>query len=398
MNDDERVQSHQQLMTGQAWRDWCDRLKDVGDSILTEQYPQDPRGRAEGYRFLTRLIVHAVSMEIEAADTQHPRFVRYETPFNQWGGPNPDNIYLRANIDPSATYRVWGNVAGVRQLIVSLNEGDMQLGEFGVFSEHSLDQLDVDADEQLELWISPQPQAKNWLASDPKARLLTVRIYQSDWDGDGAHPIHIERVGNEGAPRPALEPADVTYGLERSARWVEASAAFWNQYTSAGWQHATPNVAAEARPAPGGADNILYGACFWELTDDEALVIECEKPDADYWGFTIHTLPWLESGDFAERQTSLSGHQVHVDRDDRVRVVLSHDDTGTPNWIDTEGRPRGLLVYRWVWARNNPLPTSHVVAARSVREHVPGDHPRVDPSARALRLSQRREAAWNRFL
>jgi hypothetical protein len=386
------------LMSGQAWRDWCDKLKDVGESILAPEYPQDPRGRAEGYRFLTRLMVHAVNMELETADTAFPRFVRYETPTNQWGGPNPDNIYLRANIDAAATYRVWGSVADVRQLIVSLNEGDMQLGEFGVFSEQSLDQFEIGDDALLEFWISPDEQPKNWIRSDPKARLLTVRIYQSDWEQDAAHPLHIERVGGEGIPRPALTPDDVARGLERSAKWVEASASFWNTYTSAGWDRATPNVAAEARPAPGGADNILYGACFWDLADAEALLIECDKPDADYWNFTIHTLGWLESGDFAERQTSLSGHQAHVDGDGRVRIVLGHSDPGTPNWIDTEGRGRGLLVYRWVWARNNPIPSSRVLAPDEIRGALPADHPVIDTDSRHRSLARRREAAWKRFL
>jgi hypothetical protein len=392
MNDNER------LMTGQAWRDWCDRLKDVGDSILADEFPQDARDRAEGYRFLTRLMTHSLAMELEAADTGYPRFVRYETPTNQWGGPNPDNIYLRANIDPTKTYRVWGNVEGVRQLIVSLNEGDLQLGEFGVFAEHSLDQLEVDDDDLLEFWISPQKQKKNWLESDPKARLLTVRIYQSDWQRDRAHALHIECVGFEGEPRPPLAPDDVARGLDRSASWVEASTTFWNQYTNTGWKNATPNVAAEARSAPGGADNILYGACFWDLADGDALLIECDKPDADYWNFTIHTLAWLESGDFAERQTSLSGHQAYIDEDDRVRVVLSHEDPGTPNWIDTEARNRGLLVYRWVWARNNPIPTSRVLPLSDVRQALPTTHPTIDAATRRRQLTTRREAAWNRFL
>lgn len=387
-----------QLMTGEAWRRWCDRLKTVGDSILSDGYPQDERGRAEGYRFLTRLMVHAVEMEIETADPQFPRFVRYETPTNQWGGPNPDNIYLRANIDAAATYRVWGRVDGVRGLIVSLNEGDMQLGEFGVFSEQSLDRFEVGDDGVLEFLISPDPQPNNWLRSDPKARLLTIRIYQSDWNLDAAHPFHIERVGAEGVPRPALTPAEMTRGLDRAARWVEESAKFWNRYTSAGWKHATPNVAAEARSAPGGADNILYGACFWDLGENETLLIECDRPDADYWNFTIHTPAWLESGDFAERQTSLSGHQAHVDGDGRVRIVLAHADPATPNWIDTEGRARGLLVYRWVWARNNPIPRSRVVVIDRVRGELPNDHPTVDDRARRKALARRKEAAWNRFL
>ena len=392
MSDDDA-----RLMTGESWRDWCDRLKAVGDEILSDAFPSDPRDRAEGYRHLTRLVVHALQMEIEAGDPLHPEFVRYETPHNQWGGPNPDNIYLRANIDATSTYRVWADVRGMRQAIFSLNEGDMQLGEFGVFSECTLAELEVDDEGRLEIWISPDEHARNWMRSDPKARLLTIRIYQSDWDEDARPVFHIERVGAEGVPRPPLAPADVTKGLDRAARWVEASASFWNQYTNAGWNRATPNEAMAPRSTPGGADNILYGSCFWQLALDEALVLECRAPDADYWSFTLHTLAWLESGSFADRQTSLNGHQTHVDGDGRVRIVLAHEDPASPNWIDIEGRERGLLVYRWVWSRDNPVPEARVVQLAELRAALPPDHPTVEPDTRRISLARRRESAWSRF-
>jgi hypothetical protein len=369
----------------------------AGDAILADDFPDAPADRAEGFRWLTRLVVHAAQMEVEAGDPRHPFFIRYETPHNQWGGPNPDNVYLRANVDPSLTYRIRADVRGMRQAIFSLNEGEMQLGEFGVFGECSLDDLEVGDDGRLEILLSPDEQPGNWMKTDPRGRLLTIRIYQSDWERDAAPRFHIERVGAEGVPRPFLDPASVTRALDRAATWIERTAVFWNAYTTAGWSRATKNVAAAPRPAQGGADNILYGSCFWELAEDEALLIECERPDAQYFGFTLHTLGWLESGDFADRQTSLSGHQIHVDADGRIRVVLAQRDPGVPNWIDIGGRPRGLLVYRWVFARTNPEPTACVLELDGLRSRLPEDHPVVDEAARRHALARRREAAWNRF-
>jgi hypothetical protein len=386
------------LMTGEAWRDFCDRLKAAGEAILEDGFPDSPSDRAEGFRWLTRLISHATQMEVEAGDTRAPFFIRYETPHNQWGGPNPDNTYLRANVDPDSSYRIWANVTDVRQAIFSLNEGDMQLGEYGVFSERSLDQFEVGTDGSLEIWLSSDEHPQNWMPMDPKGRLLTIRIYQSDWEHDTAPVFHIERIGAEGVSRPRLSAAFVGRALDRSASWIEKTAVFWNAYTTQGWNRATPNIVNPARPAPGGADNILYGSCFWQLSEDQAMLIECDRPEADYWGFTLHTLGWLESGDFADRQTSLSGHQVHFDRDDRMRIVVAQSDPGVPNWIDIGGRERGLLVYRWVWAVNNPRPTSRVIGLHEVRACVPADHPVINEAARRESLSRRRESAWNRFL
>jgi hypothetical protein len=388
----------ERLVSGAAWREWCDRLKAVGERIAGDDFPQAGRDRAEGVRWLTRLIDHATRLEIEAGDPQWPRFVRYETPDRQWGGPNPDNTYLRANVDPRSSYRVWADVTGVRQAIVSLHEGEMQFGELGVYSERSLDSLEVGRDGRLELHVSPEPRGRNWIEMHPRARILTVRIYQSDWEADAGPAFHIERVGAEGVPPPILDAAALAGALDRAATWVERTAVFWNGYTAAAWRRSTPNVASTPRSAPGGADDILYGSCCWELAPDEVLLLECDVPRAAYWGFSLHTLGWLESGDFADRQTSLSDRQAHVDPDGRVRVVLSARDPGAPNWIDTEARPRGMLVYRWVWSENDPTPTSRVVALEALRAELPAEHPVIDAAARRRTLARRREAAWNRFL
>ena len=42
----------------------------------------------------------ALQGQLEHGDPAHPTFHRYEEPWVQWGGPNPDNVYLRAPIDP----------------------------------------------------------------------------------------------------------------------------------------------------------------------------------------------------------------------------------------------------------------------------------------------------------
>jgi hypothetical protein len=403
------------LIDGSAWRAFCRRLEAIGEKLQGEGYSADPRERAEGYRAITRWLTYAAQQEIEAGDPRFPGFVSLQNPWNQWGGPNPDNVYLRANVDPALAYRVWTRDArGLRQAIFSLHEGDMQLGEYGVFGERSLDQLPLAADGSLEIWLTPQasrsepkasedhrggsaPRPGHCIELDPRARIFTIRLYQSDWERDALPIFQIERVDAEGVPRPPLDPGALAAALERTARWVEASVEYWNRYTSAGWSRATPNVAAPARSAPGGADNILYGSCFFELAPDQALLLEVERPDAQYWNFIHHTMPWLESGEFDRRFTSLSDQQVHVDADGVVRVVVAHRDPGTANWIDTEERRRGLLVYRWVWARNNPVPHARVLPPGAVRAALPPDHPTVSPDARRAQLARRREAVWNRY-
>ena len=389
------------LHDGTAWREFCRRLEALGERLQGEGFPDDPRQRAEGYRALMRWLVYASQQELEAGDPRFPGFVRHQDPWNQWGGPNPDNVYLRANVDPALAYRVWSrDVRGLRQAIFSLHEGDMHLEEYGVFGERSLPDFEVGPDGALEIRLVPKgggSDATNEIEMDPRSRLFTIRLYQSDWERDAVPRFHIERVGGEGVPAPVLEPQAVADGLERTARWIEASAAYWTRYTGAGWARSTPNVAVAPQSTPGGADNILYGSCFWELEPDEALLIELERPDADYWSFVTHTLPWLESGPFDTRLTSLNDQQLHVDADDVVRVVVAHRDPGAPNWIDTEERTRGMLVLRLVWARNKPVPSAQRMPLYAVRTALPEDHPSVSPEARRQQLARRREAVWQRY-
>lgn len=387
----------ERLMSGEAWRDFCDRLKSAGDRILEADFPDDERTRAEGYRGLLRLLAYSTRLEIESGDPLFPDFVRYEEPHTQWGGPNPDNTYLRAVIDPTQTYKIWADVDGMLQAIFCQHEGDMQLEQYGVYHERDIGDFDVDDEGFLELILSPEEHQGNWIPTHPDARLFTIRIYLSDWENHTSPTFHIERVGAEGVPAPPITAAPLAQGLDRAIHWVEKTSVYWNGYIQKSLGAATPNVASEARSTPGGADNIAYGSCFWDLADDEALVVECDAPVAQYWNFTIHTMTWLESGDFPRRQTSLTADQVVLDDDGRVRLVVSKDDPGAPNWIDTEGRRQGMLSYRWVWAETKPTPVAKVVPLAEVFDHLPNDHPHISDEERRQQLSIRRESLWNRY-
>ena len=390
-----------ELLDGSAWRDFCRRLESIGETIRGDAFPSDPRGRAEGYRALTRWLVYALQQEVEAGDPLFPGFVRHQDPWNQWGGPNPDNVYLRANIDPTKTYRVWSeDTRGLRQAIFSLHEGDMHLDEYGVFGEQSFSDFETGPNGEFELWLTPDSNPAiegNCIGLHPDARIFTIRQYIADWQRDAAPKFHIACEETVGKPRGPVDPGQVASGLERAVRWVEASAEYWNRYTSRAWSRAAPNEAGPAQSAQGGADNILYGNCFWQLLPDEVLLLSVEQPEAEYWSFVSHTMHWLESGEWDRRTTSLNDQQLFVDPDGVVRLVVAHEDPGVPNWIDTEGRARGMLVYRWVWSRNNPQPEARLLRGSQLAEVLPASHPQVSPEERRRQLAARSEAAWGRF-
>jgi hypothetical protein len=381
-----------------AWRTFCDRLAAVGDTLAAEPFPAAAADRADCTRHLARQVVMALQGELEHADPADPIFHRYEEPWVQWGGPNPDNVYTRAAIDPTATYRVAGNVDGVRAALFSLVDGDMHLGRFGVFGECTLADLDVGADGSFELWISPDRHDGNWIESHPDARMFLVRQYVCDWERDRAATLGIERVGAGGAPRGAHPEPDVAAALDRAATWVERSIAFWCSYVERARASLPHNEIGPPATPRGGAPTIAYGAGWWQLAPDEALLVTTDAPDADYWGVTVHHRFRLDSGDFANRQTSLNMAQTAIDADGRIRFVIAARDPGVPNWIDTEGRAEGMLVYRSIGTRSRPVPESRVVPLASLRDHLPETHPVVAPDARREQLARRRAAVLARYV
>ena len=94
---------------------------------------------------------------------------------------------------------------------------------------------------------------------------------------------------------------------------------------------------------------------------------------------------------------SCNGHQAHVDADGKVRLVVAHTDPGVPNWLDTEGQPIGMAVYRYVGARTKPVPDRHASCRSPTSARaLPDGHPVVDRGrapAAARRPLPRRAAA-----
>jgi hypothetical protein len=380
-----------------AWASWCARLAMLGPVLAGDRFPQDDVGRAEGFRHLARQVVIALQGELEHGDPVHPSFHRYEEPWAQWGGPNPDNVYCRAPIEPAGTYRVRADVTGVRQLIVSLVDGDMHLDRYGVFGERTLDDLHVGDAGLLDLRIAPDEQPGNWIRTDPAARYLLIRQFQMDWEHDAIARFTIERLDERGAEPATPDPHAVAVALDRATRWVERSLEYWAEYVERSRSGLPHNGFVPPSTPPGGAPNIAYGAGWWELGPEEALLVTTDVPDADYWGWTLHSRFWLDSGDFADRPTSVNAAQAHVDDDGRVRIVVAGRDPGTANWIDVGHRPEGLLVYRYVGARTRPVPSGEVVPVAEVRRRVPATHPVVDAAARRAELSHRSAAVRRRY-
>ncbi len=382
---------------GDAWSHWASTLAALSERLTGDDFPADDRGRAEGIRHLARQVQLALQGELEHADTRHPRLHRYELPWSQWGAPNPDNVYARCAIDPSATYVVRGQVGGVHEALFSLVEGDMHLDENDVFAEVALTDLSPAADGSLELVVGPDAHDGNHLRSAPGARLLLIRQYLYDWADEPVVSFSIERTDTAGTAAPPPTPDAIAAAIDRSARWVERSIEYWSAYVAASRDILEHNTFTPPRTPAGGAPSIAYGAGCWDLSPDQVLVIEHDEPDARYWNWSIHQLHWFDSGAWDQRLMSCNGRQAHIDQDGKVRLVVAHTDPGVPNWLDTEGQPIGMAVYRYVGARSKPVPNARVTSFDDLRADLPATHPTVEPAERRRGLAARSLAAQRRW-
>jgi hypothetical protein len=107
---------NEQLLSGETWSQFCDHLKRCGQQILRPETPADPATRAEGYRYLTRLLRIALEMHVEFADPAFPSFFKTSHETAKIGADNPDNIYEYSRLNGSMKYRIHGNRGTVSYL------------------------------------------------------------------------------------------------------------------------------------------------------------------------------------------------------------------------------------------------------------------------------------------
>ena len=76
-----------------AWSSYAERIKAVGERITGPGYPDDPRLRAEGYRYVSRLTHLAYQIYVEFGDAALPSLFRVGDDTTPFGATNTDNNY-----------------------------------------------------------------------------------------------------------------------------------------------------------------------------------------------------------------------------------------------------------------------------------------------------------------
>lgn len=363
------VLDSQDVLDGAAWAEFCDGLKRAGGVILRESSPGGPLDRAEGFRYLSRLTRLALEKFVEHADPAAPSFYRLSHETAKIGCDNPDSFYQNAAVSGRHEYRLWGTRGTVSYLGFGTYYGtygsNARSGCSGYIDGRN---LLTDADGRFEMVLSCREQPGNWLRMEPDTSMLIVRQNLSDRGTERLADIHIERIGAGEAPAP-LSPERLVAGLRGAAAFVGGTAALFADWAEGFAKrpnelHALdPNLTTGAHGDP----NIFYYMGYWQLGPDEALVVEAEPPDCEYWNFQVNNY-WMESLDYRYHRIYVNKHTARCEADGSVRIVVAHADPGLPNWMETASHSCGTMGLRWVKAASHPQPRARVVKWSDLRK------------------------------
>jgi len=331
---------------------------------------------------------------IPHADTTAPFFHRSNDLASQWGGPNQDNAYHHAQIDPKRRYRVRGKMHSCEHFVITLRVGFMHMKEWGTKAAISSVDRGIEAGDDFEILFGGDGTDPDFFPIPEDVTTLSLREYYVDWQPAEPAVMTIECLDDLPAPeRPQAET--LARQLDHALEQVERSLFGWNDYMKEHRAKATDNEFAAQQTVAKGLSDARYAFLFWNLAPDEALVIETDIPKARYWGLQLATLGWFEQVDPIHRITSINQHQAIPSRDGLVRFVLAHSDPGVPNWLDTGQHHDGLLTYRWFWPESDPTPTARVIPLTAVRDALPADTPSIDAAARRAEIRARKaHLAW----
>jgi hypothetical protein len=359
----------EQVLTGRVWEEFCDRLNAAGKVILRPETPVTELDRAEGWRYLTRLLRVALEMNLEFADPDFPVFYMASHTTAKIGADNPDNIYLNATITGDREYRIRGARGTVPYLSLGSKANRYAIdGTMASTGEIESNALVCAQDGSFEVIASARRQPGNWLPLAADSSMILVRQTFLDRPREKAASLSIECVGAPAQPSP-LTAAKLGRSLAATAAFVHGTARTFADWVQA--FRAQPNTLGTVDQAlfvnSGGDPRIFYLHGYWELGEGEAWVIDSLVPQCDIWNIQLDNY-WMESLDYRYLPVSVNKETARYNPDGSVTFVVADRDPGVGNFLDTAGHRSGTILLRWTGASSHPIPNCRVVPLASLGE------------------------------
>jgi hypothetical protein len=350
------------VMDGSAWDEFCEHLRRAGHSVI-EAAPDDALDRAEGLRYVGRIAKHALQSFIEQSDPAAPVI----SGLPKLGGDNPDYVYASAPLSAAHEYRLRGNVGDAHYLGFGSYSGEVGTEE-GLRCSGYLGGTDIvtDAQGDFEIVVSSEARPRNWLPMQPDTTQLMVRQTVADRRNQRPASFEIERTDGAWTSGP-LDPVGYAGQLARAGSYVEGAIAQFLGWTRrfASRPNEIRRLDSDLAAGAQGDPFTHYYAGYYQITEDQTLVIDLQPPACDYWNLQLCN-HWLESLDFWNHTIHVNHQTALADDEGSVRVLVSARDPGAPNWLDTASHSCGGIFLRWVGTDRPTEPVCRVIKTSEV--------------------------------
>jgi hypothetical protein len=326
----------------QGWRDLCEPRE-----------PLEPIEVADASRFLAAIVEGALTFV--HADPAAPQLVPWITPDRRWADNGRDSMYWMAPVDGAHRYRVRGTRRDECYLSFTVYSGTPGHPE-GVASNVNHLALAAGPGDDYELDLEPPADAC----------YVIGRQYFVDPDRDEPATMRIDVLDG---PAP-----DVPRQTAIAARWRSA-AEFVRAMTRPPVIGNAPSYASTVDNEIGapagwraeqgggrGTPDQTYALGRFDLGDDQALVMDVRVPPCAYASAVL----WNRFGqsiDTRRHRATINHTEMVTGVDGTARIVVAHRDPGVPNWLDTGGRRRGTVFWRFLLATEQPEPIRSQVVA-----------------------------------
>jgi hypothetical protein len=341
-------------------------------------------------------------------DARRPVFMPLWNYACNQGGPNPDYVYLTAEIDGAGVYELTGRRGTVRFVEITQQGPGMMKSLKGVEGQmkfqaitHDLDDLTIGDDGSFRVIMSverPEGYSGDWWALNPEAGKILMRKCACDWNSEIDAQVAINRLDDGGED---MSPAEIARRFSEMGDWIKGMIDFDMELVRYYREHHGINVLLRSQwiqQGGGLATKQAYYDGIHQIADDEALIVEFPVPAKCYYWQILVADDRFSTVDWVNRQSSLNDVQARIDPDGWFRGVVSKRDPGVHNWLDKADWPWGILQARFYKADDFPEAMVTKVPVADVLDHLPAGTPVLTSQERQAQLRRRRTGAQLRHI
>lgn len=344
--------------TSESFHALLDLLKDSENLFLEQRNQSSEADFADAYKNLLDILAIGVDCYIDN-DPANPHFAKIVSPWRKMGGDNAHALYDFAPLRGDLSYLVKGNRAGTAYLGMTLYKGATE-DKVDVQANINSADLAMDIAGDFSVVISPHEtddRAPVHLRSGPDTNGIIMRQYFLDDDTSFDACFSIEVLGEaDASPYPDL--AEMSRRIRSLTNFLKG----WTGMTPLPWpdepeaynQVCAPFNTGESTGHWSTPDN-LHAFGFFRLEDNEALVIRGESPPCLYWSCHLWNA-CMQTFDYTRFNCAISQEQVQRNADGSWDLVIAKKNPGRVNWLDTGGRNKGFVYFRWLEAGSTPPP------------------------------------------